>query len=156
MATAQTNKDVVQRGFDSLNDRDRDAFIDLHADDAVLHAFGEKFRGIDELVANQFGMFVAFPDFTYTPHAILAEGDTVAARWTVAGTHEGEFDGIEPTGEEVEFPAMGGCSGSRTSNSRKCGSKPTNSASCSNLGSSNRHQTDVINPRDWPHYYDHR
>lgn len=107
MASVQTNKDVVQRGFEALNDRDRDAFIDLHTDDAVLHAFGEEYRGIDEIVTNQFGFIEAFPDLTLTPRAILAEDDTVAARWLVVGTHEGEFNGIEPTGEKIEFQAMG-------------------------------------------------
>lgn len=107
MASAQTSKEVVQRGFDTLNERDRSAFTELHADDAVLYAFGKEFRGIDEIVANQFGFFEAFPDFTYAPDAIVAEGEMVAARWTAAGTHEGEFEGIEPTGKEVEFPVMG-------------------------------------------------
>lgn len=107
MATAQTNKEIVQAGFDSLNEQDRDAFIDLHADDAVLHVSDEEFRGVDAIVANQFGFIEAFPDLTLTPEAILTEGDMVAARWTIAGTHEGEYNGIEPTGEEVEVPAMG-------------------------------------------------
>lgn len=108
MATARrTNKDVVQRALDSLNDQDREAFIELHADDAVVHAFGEDHHGIDAIVAEEFGSFDAFSDLTYTLDDILAEDEMVAARWTAAGTHDGEFDGIEPTGEEVEFPVMG-------------------------------------------------
>lgn len=108
MATVtRTSKDVVQRGFDALNDRDREAFIELHADDAVVHAFGEEYHGIDAIVDEEFGIFDAFTDLTYTPEYVVAEDQTVAVRWTAAGTHDGEFDGIEATGEEVEFPAMG-------------------------------------------------
>lgn len=103
----RTNAELVTRGFDALNDRDREAFRELHDDDAVVHAFGEEYRGIDAIVAEEFGIFAAFSDLTYTPEVVIAEGETVAARWTAAGTHDGEFDGIEPTGEDVEFPVMG-------------------------------------------------
>lgn len=108
MATlTQTSKEIVQRGFDALNDRDREAFVALHADEAVIDVFGEEITGIDAIVANQFGLFEAFSDLTYTPEAIIAEDGTVAARWTASGTHDGEFEGIEPTDQAVEFPVMG-------------------------------------------------
>lgn len=105
--TTQTNKDVVRRGFDALDDRDREAFVELHADDAVMHAFGEEVRGIEAIAEVEFAYFDAFPDLVLTLEALLAEGDTVAARWAVAGTHQGEFMGVEPTGEEFEFGAIG-------------------------------------------------
>lgn len=34
------------------------------------------------------------------------EDDRVVARTTFTGTHEGAFEGIEPTGEEVAGPAI--------------------------------------------------
>ncbi len=37
---------------------------------------------------------------------ILAEGELVAARHTATGTHDSEFQGIPPTGQEVEIPVM--------------------------------------------------
>lgn len=107
MASIEVTKETVQRGFDVLNDRDREAFVNLHRADAVLHAFGQEFRGVDEIVANQFGILEAFPDATLTPEDLLAEGDRVAARWTFTGTHEGELQGIDPTGETVAFSVMG-------------------------------------------------
>lgn len=33
----------------------------------------------------------------------IGEGDKVVNRWTVRGTHRGEFQGVAPTGKEVEF-----------------------------------------------------
>ena len=43
-------------------------------------------------------MISAFPDLVRTVEDIVAEGDKVVARWTAAGTHTGEFQGIPPSG----------------------------------------------------------
>lgn len=43
----------------------------------------------------------AFPDATVTLEDILAEGDRVAYRLTIRGTHRGVFQGISPTGKHV-------------------------------------------------------
>ena len=43
-------------------------------------------------------MIGAFPDLERTIEDIVAEGDKVVARWTAAGTHTGEFQGIPPSG----------------------------------------------------------
>lgn len=108
MATAtESSKEIVQQGFDALNSRDKEAFADLHADDAIIYVFGEKIHGIDAIVENQFGLFESFSDLKYSPEVVVAEGNTVAAQWTATGTHDRELDGIQPTDVEVEFPVMG-------------------------------------------------
>lgn len=43
----------------------------------------------------------AFPEAHFTIDDAIAEGDTVALRWTAHGTHNGELLGILPTGKEV-------------------------------------------------------
>lgn len=37
---------------------------------------------------------------------MIAEGETVALRYTARGTHEGEFLGLEPTGDRVSVSGM--------------------------------------------------
>ena len=49
----------------------------------------------------------AFPDLRLFIEDIIAEEDVVAIRFTMAGTHQGVFMNIRPTGTDVE---MGGCS----------------------------------------------
>jgi steroid delta-isomerase-like uncharacterized protein len=45
----------------------------------------------------------AFPDVEAEIDDIIVEGDRIAVRSTVRGTHEGDFMGIAATGKKVEF-----------------------------------------------------
>jgi predicted ester cyclase len=47
------------------------------------------------------GARTAFPDGQFTIEDLIAEGDQVAFRWTMRGTHRGEWRGIAPTGKPV-------------------------------------------------------
>jgi steroid delta-isomerase-like uncharacterized protein len=44
----------------------------------------------------------AFPDIEVTVEDIVVEGDQLAARTTLRGTHEGEFFGVPATGKRIE------------------------------------------------------
>src|SRR5512143_1050905 len=52
------------------------------------------------------GLHAAFPDFRLTIEDMLAEGDRVAFRGVIRGTHEGAFMGIAPTGKQLTAFAM--------------------------------------------------
>src|SRR5262245_29113090 len=47
-----------------------------------------------------------FPDIHFTVEDMTAEGDDVVVRLTIRGTHQGEFQGIAPTGKKVEFTGI--------------------------------------------------
>lgn len=48
-------------------------------------------------------LWSAFPDVEATVEGMIAEGDSVPFRVTVRGTHQGEFMGVAPSGNEVMF-----------------------------------------------------
>jgi steroid delta-isomerase-like uncharacterized protein len=48
----------------------------------------------------------AFPDIHFEMHERIAQGDTVATRWTVTGTHSGDLEGLPRTGRRISLEGM--------------------------------------------------
>ena len=48
----------------------------------------------------------AFPDIRFTVEDIIAEGETVVARWSCRGTHKGDLNGIAPTGKQFNITGV--------------------------------------------------
>lgn len=57
----------------------------------------------------------AFPDIRFTVEDLIAEGESVTARWSCHGTHKGELNGIAPTGKQI---TISGISVSRFTNGK--------------------------------------
>ena len=48
----------------------------------------------------------AFPDSKITIDECIAEGNLVATRWSLTGTHQAEFQGIPATGRSIQFHGL--------------------------------------------------
>ena len=48
----------------------------------------------------------AFPDAKIVIEDSVSEGDTVASRWTITGTHQGDFQGVPPTGRPITMKGI--------------------------------------------------
>ncbi len=48
----------------------------------------------------------AFPDAKIEPAHMVADDENVAVAYTLTGTHEGEFQGIAPTGRKIEVRGL--------------------------------------------------
>ncbi|WP_396612356.1 ester cyclase [Haloferax sp. S1W] len=101
--TREVNKRTVRRFMDEVSGKGNIGLIDeLVAEDMVDHTeFGET-QGREALKQTFEGLSAAFPTHENTIEEIVAEGDTVAIRVSSRLTHEGNFMGIEATGQQVQ------------------------------------------------------
>jgi steroid delta-isomerase-like uncharacterized protein len=97
----EENKAIARRVFQEVLSQGNLATADdLVASDVVIRNPEER-RGL-ETWKRGFGAFRdAFPDARFTPDEILATDDKVVIRWTMRGTHRGEYAGAAPTGKQV-------------------------------------------------------
>ncbi len=108
--SVEDNKQLAHRAYDALNqffrtgdvDAFRASFGAVTVPEFVDHnpspGQGPGLEGITQSFAM---LRNAFPDAQITVEDLVAEGDKVVARLSVHGTHQGEFMGIPPTGEQV-------------------------------------------------------
>jgi len=100
----EDNKAVIRRLFDEVsNARNLNVLDEIVAEDAVEH---DGFPGMPDTGPEAYravygGSHAGFSDFHMELHDLIAEGDNVAVRATVRGTHDGEFIGIPPTGKAI-------------------------------------------------------
>lgn len=101
--TGDENKAAVRRFFQLIDQQEFEAAMEVFADDYRLHMSGNPEPMTPQEFAS-FGQmfFAAMPDLTHTVDALVAEGDHVACRLTVAGTQQGELMGVPPTGRAVQ------------------------------------------------------
>jgi steroid delta-isomerase-like uncharacterized protein len=102
------NKAVARRSIEEIwNKGDLAVVQELLASGYVHHVAGaETVRSSEGM-----GQFVtafrsAFPDLTFTIEDQIAGADKVLTYWTGRGTHQGELQGIAPTGKQITITGM--------------------------------------------------
>jgi len=106
--STEDNKIRVRQLYDAVfNQHNLAAIDDFFAHDVVDHSLPPGAPGGIEGVRATIGMFLgAFPDLRITVDDLIAEGDTVVARWTLQGTHQGAALGMPPTGKQFSIPGV--------------------------------------------------
>ncbi len=103
----EENKALLRRWVEFWNTGDAEGVGALVAPGYVRHdPNGPEVRGPEGERRPVATYLAAFPDLHFTIEDLVAEGDTVVARFTVRGTHRGELLGIAPTGTRVALAAM--------------------------------------------------
>ena len=69
--------------------------------DEIYDPHFTKFGGIPALKESVEGSRTSFPDLHFEIEDVVAEDDKIAYRWIARGTHDGEYDGIAPTGNLI-------------------------------------------------------
>ena len=78
----------------------------MFASDGQAHGLGDQPLGPAQFKQVHAAYRQAFPDMQFHIDEVIAEGDTVAMRWTVAGTHRGDLMGLAATGRSSRFEGM--------------------------------------------------
>jgi predicted ester cyclase len=99
---AAANVAVVRRFYDEVFNDGREGVIDeIIADDYVDYGHNPPGKGPQAARDDWKGVKEPFPDARYEIDDVVAEGDTVAVRWTGTMTHANPFLGVEPTGKRL-------------------------------------------------------
>lgn len=96
----EENKALVRRWFEQVWNRKNEAAIDeMFSAQGKAYGFPQPDSVADvEEFKRQHRVFCkAFPDLHFTLEAVVAEGDLVAVRWRVEGTHQGDHLGFPAT-----------------------------------------------------------
>ena len=105
--SAEENKILVRQFFDAITHGRLDTLDTFLAPNYSAH-----FAGIPAPMSREdFKQFMAafiaaFPDQQHTVEELIAEGDKVAPRLVIRGTHRGAFNGIPPTGKPVTITGI--------------------------------------------------
>ena len=102
---SEENKSLIRRYYADLWNRWDDAVVDeiIAPEIEFRGSLGVTVSGRDGFRGYVAQVRAAFPDFHNQLDELIAEGDTVAARLTYSGTHQGELYGTAPTGKRVEY-----------------------------------------------------
>jgi steroid delta-isomerase-like uncharacterized protein len=106
--STEANKSLVTRYVDQVLNRGDMAVADqLLAPDYKRHVSATALPLTADAQKQRLGAIrAAFPDWHLTLQDMIAEGDRVAFRATIRGTHQGTFQKIAPTGKVVMVSAL--------------------------------------------------
>src|SRR5215217_551755 len=103
--TPEENLAVVRSFYeDGVNGADLSVFDRVAAPDVVYHGatVGDE-SGLEALKRIYGEALTGFSGLRYTLLTSVADGDSVALRFAVAGVHTGEFRGLPPTGNTITW-----------------------------------------------------
>jgi steroid delta-isomerase-like uncharacterized protein len=104
----QTHKDFFKQFVQFINTADENLAQQLISPAAKFHAPGqpEPVQGPKGYLMIISMMRSGFPDIQWTLEDMITEGDKVAARFTMRGTHNGEFFDVPATGKVIRIQAI--------------------------------------------------
>jgi steroid delta-isomerase-like uncharacterized protein len=99
----EKNKQVARQFYDAFNRHDPEGMSQLVSSNAsyTFHFVGmpaTDWKGRKQFITN---VVKTFPDIDHHILDVVAEGDKVALRLNITGTHKGQFQDIPATGKKI-------------------------------------------------------
>jgi len=108
MNLIERNIELIKQFETMINTADVKLAEKLIAKDAAFYtpANPEPLYGGEGYLSVVYWMRKSFSDVQWYIEDIVADIDKVAVKWTLNGTHDGEFMGIKPTGKKITVCVM--------------------------------------------------
>ena len=109
MSEGEPLEEVVRRLADTFNDpQTRElSYFEFYDDSLIIHGFPPNLptnkEGFKEFI---YSLWRAFPDIRIIFEDIIIEGNKVAGRYYLTGTHKGEFLDIQATDKQFKVNGM--------------------------------------------------
>ena len=102
------NAEFMHRWFEEVwNNQNEAAISEMFAEDGVGHGLGpEPIVGPESFKVFHRAFVSAYPDLKVQVEDTVVEGDKIAVRCRVTGSHDGHGIGVAPTNQPVEFTGM--------------------------------------------------
>jgi steroid delta-isomerase-like uncharacterized protein len=102
----EAHKAIVQRYIEIYNTGNLAIADEILSPDFVDHLHPNRAPGPGPVKDEVSGFRTAFPDAHATIEQMIAEDDSVAFRFVLNGTHQGDFSVFPPTGKRVVLTGM--------------------------------------------------
>ena len=104
-AVVAQNEALVRQVLELIDARELDAAFELYAEDYIYHGpGGQELRGRDGIRGLWTVFLAGFPDLTSSVDDMISQGDKLVLRWTIQGTHTGEFLGVPASNRKMTLP----------------------------------------------------
>jgi steroid delta-isomerase-like uncharacterized protein len=106
--SAESNKLLMSRFVEFINTANEVLAEELVDANAIFHApvSPDPFIGPQGYMKILGMMRSGFPDIQWTLEEMVAENDTVAARFIMRGTHQATFFGVPASGKKIQVQAV--------------------------------------------------
>jgi predicted ester cyclase len=99
----EANKALIRRIYELSTQKDVAKLFELY-DPGYIEHLRNGDQSLEQMKPGIAVIFAAFPDLKFTVEDMVAEGDKVAYRVTIAGTHTGgPYMGVAPSGKKIEM-----------------------------------------------------
>ena len=109
MSSVEPLREVVRKLADTFNNpQNRESsYFDFYDDSLIIHGFPPNLptnkEGFKQFI---YLLWKAFPDIRIMFEDIIIEGNKVACRYNLTGTHKGEFMDFQPTDKQFKVKGM--------------------------------------------------
>lgn len=101
------HRPIIDQFVKGWNAGDYDAVASVTPADFVRHVGDARTSSSrDELIGEMQGFRTGFPDMNVAIDNVVSTADKAYVNWTFTGTHDGPFQGIDPTGKSVEISGI--------------------------------------------------